>query len=174
MKRRGEKEMAKSDLMVEARGDRELVISRTFNAPVQMVFDAHTKPELVRQWLLGPDGWTMPICEIDLRVGGKYRYVWKKEKTGDEMGMGGEFLEVDQPNLYVATEKFDQAWYPGGAVATATFEGHGGVTVFQNVVRYESNEAREAVLASPMDEGLAAGYDRLENLLNSQAQAAAE
>jgi uncharacterized protein YndB with AHSA1/START domain len=80
--------MSNSDLKVEARGERELVISRTFNAPVEMVFDAHTKPELVRQWLLGPEGWTMPVCEIDLRPGGRYRYVWKKEKTGDEMGMG--------------------------------------------------------------------------------------
>lgn len=164
--------MGSSDLKVEARGDRELVISRTFDAPVKMVFDAHTKPELVRQWLLGPEGWTMPVCEIDLRVGGTYRYVWKKEKTGEEMGMGGEFLEVDEPNKYVATEKFDQSWYPGGAVATATFEDRDGKTAFQNVVKYDSNEAREAVLASPMEEGLSAGYDRLEALLAGSAQAA--
>ena len=162
-----------SDLKVEARGETELVISRTFDAPVEMVFDAHTKPELVRQWLLGPDGWTMPICEIDLRVGGKYRYVWKKEKTGDEMGMGGEFLEVDSPNKYVATEKFDQSWYPGGAVATTTFEGRSGKTAFRNVMKYDSYEAREAVLASPMEDGVSAGYDRLEALLASSANAAA-
>ena len=161
-----------SDLKVEARGERELVISRTFNAPVEMVFDAHTKPELVRQWLLGPEGWTMPVCEIDLRVGGTYRYVWRKEKTGDEMGMGGAFIEVTVPNGYVATEKFDQSWYPGGAVSTTTFEDRGGKTAFQNVMKYDSNQAREAVLASPMEDGLGAGYDRLENLLSSHAQAA--
>lgn len=166
--------MGNSDLRVEARGDTELVISRTFDAPVQMVFDAHTKPELVRQWLLGPDGWTMPVCEIDLRAGGKYRYVWKKEKTGDEMGMGGEFMEVAAPSKYIATEKFDQSWYPGGAVSTTTFEDRNGTTAFQNVMKYDSRDAREAVLASPMEEGLSAGYDRLENLLNSQAQAAVE
>jgi len=166
--------MSNSDLKVEARGESELVISRTFNAPSEMVFDAHTKPELVRQWLLGPDGWTMPVCEIDLRVGGKYRYVWKKDKTGDEMGMGGEFREVARPEKYVATEKFDQSWYPGGALSTTTFEDRGGTTYFQNVMQYESRAAREAVLASPMEEGLVVGYDRLEGLLNSNAQAAGE
>src|SRR5215207_1843254 len=159
--------MSDSDLHIEARGDTELVISRTFNAPVEMVFDAHTKPELVQQWLLGPDGWTMPVCEIDLRVGGKYRYVWAKETTGKEMGMGGEFQDVAKPERYVATERFDQSWYPGGAVSTATFTARGGKTAFQNVMRYDSSEAREAVLASPMDKGLSAGYDRLETLLNS-------
>ena len=93
-----------------------------------MVFDAHTKPELVRQWLLGPDGWTMPVCEIDLRAGGKYRYVWEKEKTGDEMGVGGEFKEVAKPEKYVATEKFDQSWYPGEALSTTTFTDREGKT----------------------------------------------
>ena len=166
--------MGNSDLKVEARGDTELVISRTFDAPVEMVFDAHTKPEIVRQWLLGPEGWTMPVCEIDLRVGGNYRYMWKKEKTGDAMGMGGEFMEVAIPNKYVATEKFDKSWYPGDAVSTTTFEDRNGRTAFQNVMKYDSREAREAVLASPMEEGLSVGYDRLENLLNSQAQAASE
>jgi len=166
--------MRNSDLKVEARGERELVISRTFDAPVQMVFDAHTKPELVRQWLLGPDGWTMPVCEIDLRIGGFYRYVWKKDSTGDEMGMGGEFMDVAKPNKYVASEKFDQSWYPGSAISTTTFEDRDGRTAFQNVMKYDTQEAREAVLASPMKEGLSVGYDRLENLLNSQAQAAAE
>jgi uncharacterized protein YndB with AHSA1/START domain len=163
--------MSNSDLKVEARGERELVISRTFNAPVEMVFDAHTKPELVRQWLLGPEGWTMPVCEIDLRVGGKYRYVWKKEKTGDEMGLGGEFQDVARPERYVATEHFDESWYPGDAVSTTTFEDRDGKTHFQNVMQYESREAREAVLASPMDEGLKVGYDRLEALLAGSAHA---
>lgn len=162
----------KSDLKVEARGERELVISRTFNASPEMVFDAHTKPELVRQWLLGPDGWAMPVCDIDLRVGGRYRYVWRKETTGDEMGMGGEFRVVARPERYVATEKFDQAWYPGEGLSTTTFEDRGGKTFMTNVMQYESREARDAVVASPMEQGLAPSYDRLESLVNPQAQAA--
>lgn len=164
--------MSKSDLKVEARGEREVVISRTFNAPPQMVFDAHTKPELVRQWLLGPDGWTMPVCDIDLRAGGKYRYVWSKEKTGEEMGMGGEFKEVAKPDKYVATEKFDQAWYPGEGLSTTTFEDRGGKTLLTNVMQYESKEARDAVMASPMEDGLAPSYDRLEAIVTEAGKAA--
>ena len=102
--------------------DREIEIERDFNAPRQLVFDAFTKPELVRRWLLGPDGWTMPVCEIDLRVGGAYRYVWRKESIGKDMGMGGVFREVVRPERLVATEKFDDAWYPGEAVDTTLFE----------------------------------------------------
>ena len=97
--------------------DREILIARDFNAPRQLVFDAFTKPELVRRWLLGPSGWTMPICEIDLRVGGAYRYVWHKEGVND-MGMGGVFREVVSPARIVTTEKFDESWYPGEALNT--------------------------------------------------------
>ncbi len=78
-------------------GEREIEIERDFDAPRELVFDAFTKPELVRRWLLGPDGWTMPVCEIDLRPGGRYRYVWRKESSGTEMGMGGVFREVVRP-----------------------------------------------------------------------------
>src|ERR1700746_908885 len=105
-------------LKISAQGDRELLMTRTLNAPRQMVFDAFTKPDLVRRWLLGPDGWTMPVCEIDLRVGGRYRYVWRKESTGYEMGIGGVFHEIVPPAKLVATEKFDDSWYPGEAVDT--------------------------------------------------------
>ena len=76
--------------------DREIWITRDFDAPRQLVFDAFTKPELVRRWLLGPPGWTMPICEIDLSVGGAYRYVWRKEGVSD-MGLGGVFQEIVSP-----------------------------------------------------------------------------
>ena len=117
--------------------DREIEVERDFNAPREMVFDAFTKPELVRRWLLGPDGWTMPVCEIDLRVGGAYRYVWRKESTGKEMGMGGVFREVVRPERLVATEKFDEAWYPGEAVDTTVFEEQGEVTKVRLTVLYQ-------------------------------------
>ena len=108
--------------------DREIAVERDFNAPRHLVFDAFTKPELVRRWLLGPDGWTMPVCEIDLRVGGAYRYVWRKESIGKDMGMGGVFREVVRPERLVATEKFDDSWYPGEAVNTTIFEEREGIT----------------------------------------------
>jgi len=148
------------------RGDREIVIERDFDAPRPLVFDAFTKPELVRQWLLGPDGWTMPVCEIDLRVGGRYRYVWRKEATGEEMGMGGTFREIVRPEKLVATEKFDEAWYPGEAVDTTVFEERGGLTKVHMTVLYQSREARDTATRSGMEHGMVAGYDRLERVIS--------
>src|SRR5882757_3458873 len=86
--------------------DREIVMTRVFSAPRRLVFDALTKPELVRRWLLGPDGWSMPVCEIDLRVGGSLHYVWR-HADGREMGMHGVFREIAQPDRFVHTEIFD-------------------------------------------------------------------
>ncbi len=151
-------------LKVVAKGDQEIEITRDFNAPRKLVWDAHTKPELVRRWLLGPPGWTMPVCEIDLKVGGKYRYVWRNE-AGNDMGMGGVFREIAPPERLVATELFDQSWYPGEALDTSEFAERDGKTYLTLTVRYESREARDMVLKSPMESGMAAGYDRLEKLL---------
>jgi uncharacterized protein YndB with AHSA1/START domain len=159
--------MAKNTMKITAQGDREIVVTRNFDAPRQLVWDAHTKPELVRRWLLGPDGWSMPVCEIDLRVGGKYRYVWRKEKTGEEMGMGGVFREVLQPERLVATEKFDESWYPGEAVDTSVFTESGAKTMLTLTVTYQSKEAREMALKSGMETGMDAGYSRLDNILAS-------
>jgi uncharacterized protein YndB with AHSA1/START domain len=147
--------------------DREIAIERDFNAPRTLVFDAFTKPELVRQWLLGPDGWTMPVCQIDLRVGGAYRYVWRKDSAGIEMGMGGVFREVTTPKKLVATEKFDDAWYPGEAIDTTVFEERGEITKMKLTVLYESKEARDTASRSGMEHGMVAGYNRLEEVLAS-------
>ena len=154
--------------------DRSIEIERDFNAPRELVFDAFTKPELVRQWLLGPDGWTMPVCEIDLRVGGRYRYVWQKASIGKEMGMGGVFREVTRPERLVATEKFDDAWYPGEAVNTTRFEQSGDITKVRLVVLYESKDARDTASRSGMERGMIAGYNRLEEMLGSQGKAAGQ
>src|SRR5579864_4463829 len=113
-------------LKLTTRGDREIVMTRDFNAPRRLVFDAFTKPELVKQWLLGPPGWSMPICEIDLRVGGKYRYVWRLDSDGSEMGMGGVYREIVPQARIVCTEKFDTPWYPGEAVDTLVLSEQGG------------------------------------------------
>jgi uncharacterized protein YndB with AHSA1/START domain len=149
--------------------DREILIERDFDAPRSLVFDAFTKPELVRQWLLGPDGWTMPVCEIDLRVGGTYRYVWRKDSAGVEMGMGGTFREVVRPERLVATEKFDDAWYPGEAIDTTVFAERGTITKVKLTVLYESKEARDTATRSGMETGMIAGYNRLEQVLSSLA-----
>jgi uncharacterized protein YndB with AHSA1/START domain len=158
---------------ITASGDREIVITRAFNAPRQLVFDTYTKPHLLKKWLLGPDGWSMPVCEIDLRVGGKYRYVWKNDADGHEMGMGGVYREVVPPERIVTTEKFDEEWYPGEAIGTIVFTEHGGRTMLTQTILYNSRQTRDAVLKSPMQDGLTISYDRLEMLLDRLTREAA-
>jgi len=156
-----------STFNITAHGDREIVVTRVFDAPRQLVFDAYTKPELVKTWLLGPDGWSMPVCEIDLRVGGKYRYVWRNDGNGNEMGMGGIYREIVRPDRIVATERFDEAWYPGEAVDTIVMVERDGKTTLTQTILYDSRETRDAVMKSPMEHGMAATYDRLEKVLPS-------
>ncbi len=153
-------------LKVAAHGDREIMMTRVLDAPRHLVFDAFTKPELIKQWLLGPPGWSMPVCEIDLRVGGKYRYVWANDK-GTRMAMGGVYKDIVVPERIVATERFDDAWYPGEAIGTTTLIERDGKTTVTQTVLYESREARDAVIKSPMEQGVAVSYDRLERLLTS-------
>ena len=157
---------SKAVLQVTAPTDREIVMTRVFDAPRHLVFDALTKPELLRQWLLGPPGWSMPVCEIDLRVGGTYRYVWRNT-DGREMGSGGVFREIVPPERLVATERFDEPWYPGEALATNVLVEQGGKTTLTLTMRYESREARDAILKTGMEKGVAASYDRLAEMLAS-------
>jgi len=147
--------------------DREIAVTRVFDAPRQLVFDAHTKPDLVRQWLLGPPGWSMPVCEMDVRVGGTYRWVWRHDTNGTEMGMGGVYREIVAPERLITTERFDEAWYPGEALNTLVLIEQGGRTTLTQTMRYESRDARDAVIKSNMEKGVAASYDRLADLLAS-------
>jgi uncharacterized protein YndB with AHSA1/START domain len=156
------------NLKLTIQGDREIVMTRVFDAPRRLVFDAFTKPELVKQWLLGPPGWSMPVCEIDLKVGGKYRYVWRQDSDGSEMGMGGVYREIVPQERIVCTEMFDVAWYAGEAVGTLVLSEQGGKTTITQTVLYQSREARDAVLKSGMEKGVAASYDRLQQLLASR------
>ena len=156
-----------SKLLVTQSGDREIVITREFKAPRSLVWDAHTKPELVRRWLLGPSGWTMPVCEIDLRVGGRYRYVWKNE-DGRSMGLGGVFREVQRPERLAHTESFDEDWTGGETLVTQVFGESAGVTTLSMTIAYSSSEARAGVLKSGMTTGMEAGYERLEQMLVAQ------
>ena len=155
-------------LKVTAQGDREIVMTRVFNAPRALVFKALAEPDLVTRWLLGPPGWSMPVCEIDLWVGGKYRYVWQRDKDGTRMGMGGVYREIVIPERIVATEEFDESWYPGEAIGTVELIEEAGKTRLFQTMMYASKEARDGVLKSPMEEGIGASYDRLEELVRSQ------
>ena len=153
-------------LRVTTPTQREIAMTRVFDAPRDLVFEAYTKPELVKRWLGVHAGWSLAVCEIDLRVGGAYRYVWRGPDRA-EMGMGGIYREVVAPERIVATEKFDQSWYPGEAVSTMALAEQGGRTTLTLTVRYQSREARDAVLKSPMESGVAAGFDKLAELLAS-------
>lgn len=157
----------KRALTIAKSGDRDLVMTREFDAPRQLVYDAHTKPALVRQWLGGLPGWTMPVCDMDVRVGGKYRWVWRKGT--EEMGMGGVYREVKAPERLVTTEKFDEAWYPGESLNTLVLTEQGGRTTLTQTMRYESPAAREAVIKSGMESGVTASYDRLDEVLAATA-----
>lgn len=154
-------------LKVTTPGDREIVMTREFDAPRRLVFEAITKPELVRRWLGVMPGWTWDVCEIDLRVGGTYRYAWSGP-DGVTMGIGGTYLEVNPPERIVATEKFDEAWYEGDAQTSMVLTETDGRTTLALTVRYASREVRDAVLkSSGAVEGVGAGFDLLAVLLSS-------
>jgi uncharacterized protein YndB with AHSA1/START domain len=154
-------------LKITTPSDREIAMTRVFDASRALVFEALTKPELVKRWLLGPPGWSMPVCEIDLKVGGAYRYVWRRDADGTDMGMGGVFREIAPPERVVATEKFDQSWYSGEALVTNALSEQGGRTTLTLTILYESQETRDGVLESGMEDGVATSYDRLEEILAS-------
>ena len=107
----------------------------------------------------------MPVCEIDLRVGGAYRYVWRNDGDGMTMGMGGVYREVVTPYRIVCTERFDQAWYPGEGLGTLVLVEQGGKTTLTQTMLYESRAARDAAIKTGMEKGVAASYDRLAGLL---------
>jgi uncharacterized protein YndB with AHSA1/START domain len=151
---------------VSTPSDREIEITRDFNAPRKLVWDAFTKPELLKRWMFGPPGWSFAVCEVDLRVGGAYRYVWRGP-DGMEMGMGGVHKEIVVPERIVNTQKFDQDWTGGEAIGTLVLSEKNGKTSSRNTIRYVSKEARDMALQSGMDKGMSMGYDRLEEMLPS-------
>jgi len=153
--------MSSGTLQVTLPSPCEVVLTRVFDAPRQLVFDALTKPELLARWF-GPRGWTMEVCEVDLRVGGRWRFVMRGP-NGQRMGMGGVHREIDAPDRRVYTESFDD--YPGEAAVTTVLTEHDGKTTLVETVLCESQEIRDGVLQSGMEEGAAETYDRLAELL---------
>jgi len=148
---------------VDTIGECEVRITRAFDAPRHHVFAALTTPALVRRWL-GPSTWTMTQCEIDLRIGARWRYVMSGP-DGEQMAMGGEFRDITPPERLVSTEIFDGDRTGGETVTTAVLTEVDGVTTLTTTVRYPSAEARAAALATGMTEGMSLGYDRLDDVL---------
>jgi uncharacterized protein YndB with AHSA1/START domain len=146
--------------------DREVVITRVVDAPRRLVFDAWTNPKHVPQWMLGPEGWTMPVCEIDLRPSGEWHFVWRKG-DGAEMEMRGTYREVVPPERLVSTESWGPQWPE--TLNTVTFTEAAGQTTITVTVRYPSEAARDAALKTGMKDGMDAGFVRFEALLKRLA-----
>jgi uncharacterized protein YndB with AHSA1/START domain len=152
-------------LKITTSGDREILISRDFDAPRRLVFQAMTTPELLKRWLWGPDGWEMTVCESDAKPGGQFVHVWR-HAAGNEMKMSGVYREVS-PERIVRTESFEFGCnaQEGEQLASMVLTEDGDRTKLRLTVLYPSREARDATIASGMERGLAASYGRLDELL---------
>ena len=158
----------KNTLTVAAAGDREIVLTRDFDAPRELVWEAMSRPELLKRWLFGPPGWEMTVCEEDQRVGGEFRWEWSRP-GGEPMCMVGVYREIVPPERCVRTERFETGCIPhmGEQIATLVLTEEGGKTTLTLNGLYPSTEARDGALASGMEQGMAAGYDRLEEQLQA-------
>jgi uncharacterized protein YndB with AHSA1/START domain len=150
--------------------DREVKVTRSFKAPRALVYQAYTQPELVRRWLLGPPGWSMPVCEMDVRVGGKYQWRWRNDQDGSEFGFSGTFREVQPPSKLVHSEAYEPGTvggsFPGNdALVTVTFTEEGGITTLTSLIDFGSKEARDGAIATGMTDGMEQSYQLLDRLL---------
>jgi uncharacterized protein YndB with AHSA1/START domain len=155
--------------------DREVRVVRSFNAPRKLVWDAHVKPELVQKWSLGPPGWSMPVCEMDVRVGGAYRWRWRSDEDGKEFGFFGTFREVEAPARLVHEETFDPGDVGGAmpagepAIITTEFAEERGVTTLTTTMRFGSKEARDGAVSTGMTDGMEMSYERLDEMFTKAA-----
>lgn len=154
--------------------EREVKVVRSFDAPRALVYRAHVEPALVRRWMLGPPGWSMPVCEMDLRVGGKYRWRWRADDGGAEFGFHGEFKAVEPNERIVHTELFDPGTmggeHSGGeALITTSFAEAGGVTTVTTLMDFGTQEARDKAMATGMTTGMEQSFQQLDKLLAEQA-----
>ena len=146
--------------------DTEIVITRVVDAPRRLVWKAWTEPEHIRQWLSGLEGWTMPVCEMDARAGGAWRYVWRKDSR-TEMAMAGLVREAVPPERLVTTERWGPEWPE--TVNTLLLTEAGGRTTITLTVLYPSKEARDAALATGMKGGMDISFDRLDRVVRGMA-----
>jgi uncharacterized protein YndB with AHSA1/START domain len=160
---------SKHEMKVTTPSDREIAMTRVLEAPRLLVFDAFTKPELIRRWLLGPKGWSMTVCDVDLGAGGSFHYVWRNDAERKEFGLGGVYREIVRPERIVHAENFDEPWYPGDALVTSTFVEEHGSTMVTMTILYDSREVRDMAIESGMERGVAASYDRLADFLSQTA-----
>lgn len=150
-------------LSVDLPSDREVALTRVFKAPRQLVYEAFSKPEILKRWF-GPRGWSLITCDVDARVGGRFRFVLRAP-DGHEIGMRGAYRELSPPARSVHTESFDD--FPGESQVTSVFTEQDGYTTLVATILYPSREIRDAVIKSGMEHGAAESYDKLEQILAS-------
>jgi uncharacterized protein YndB with AHSA1/START domain len=150
----------------ETPGDTQLIMTRVVKAPKALAYQAYTVPKHLQQWMLGPDGWTMPICEFEPKEGGKWRYVWRKT-DGTEMEMSGTVREIVTNERIVSTERWGPDWPE--TINTVAFAERDGYTTITTTVTYPSLEARDAALKTGMKSGADQSYARLERYLDTLA-----
>jgi uncharacterized protein YndB with AHSA1/START domain len=146
--------------------EQEVVMTRVFDAPRGLVWEAYTNPAHPPNWMLGPEGWTMPVCEIDLRPGGSWHFVWRKA-DGSEMEMRGEYREVTPPERLVQTESWWGDWPE--TLNTLILSEEDGRTTITTTILYPSKEARDAAVETGMKDGADQSYDRLAEYLRTIA-----
>ena len=155
---------------VSTPSDREVQVKRRFDAPAKLVWQAYTEPALMRRWLCGLPGWSMPVCEMDIRVGGKYRWRWRSEEGGQEFGFSGEMLEVVPHSRIVHTQIYDAgdlgvSMGKEATVVTVTFDETRGITSVTTTIRYASKEDRDAAFSTGMTDGMEMNYKLLDGVL---------
>jgi uncharacterized protein YndB with AHSA1/START domain len=147
-------------------------VRRSFKAPRALVWKAYTTPALLRRWMLGPPGWSMPVCEMDVRVGGAFVWRWRNDADGKEFGFHGEFTEVDAPARLAHSEYFDPGDVGGdmggGADVLNQFAEAGGVTTQTIVITYGSRAERDAALSTGMTDGMEMSYQKLDALIEAE------
>lgn len=154
--------------------DTEVRVTRDFNAPRKLVWDCHADPKLFQRWIGGYPGWTMPVCEMDVRTGGKYRWRWRHDENNMEFGFYGEFSEVEGPSHMVQIEHYDPGTMGGAmddskpTINRTTFTETSGVTTLVTLIKYASKEARDAALSTGMTDGMEVSYARLDTLVAEQ------
>ena len=151
-------------LAIDTPSDREVLMTRAFDAPRELLWEMWTNPEHVPRWLLGPEGWTMPVCDIDLRPGGAWRFVWRKSE-GEEMEMTGVYREIDAPERLVHTESWGGDWPE--TLNTLVLTEEEGRTTMELTISYPSKDARDAALQTGMSDGASISFDRLDRYLES-------
>ncbi|MFO0806510.1 MAG: SRPBCC family protein [Gemmataceae bacterium] len=156
--------------------DTEVRVKRSFAAPARLVWRAYMEPELMRRWCSGQPGWSMPVCEMDMRVGGRYRWRWRSDENGMEFGFTGEVLEVVPHAKLVHTQSFDAGDLGvsmGGvpSIVTVAFQEADGITLVTTTIRYASKADRDAAFATGMTDGMEVSYKQLDGMLGTLAVA---